>query len=50
MERKKCTKENPCDGSKRWYHPDAVLVGNDVYVLWYKCPHCGFLFSETQPD
>jgi DNA-directed RNA polymerase subunit M/transcription elongation factor TFIIS len=50
MKRKKCTKEKPCDGSKWWYHPDAVEVGNEIYVIWYRCPHCGILFGETQPD
>lgn len=51
-ERKKCTKENPCNSKGRWYHPDAkILEDNDeIYTDWYKCPNCNITFGERVGD
>ena len=48
--RRTCTKETPCDGKGKWAHPQAKVVYNEIYILWYKCPICGAFFGETQPD
>jgi hypothetical protein len=48
--RRTCTKETPCDGKGEWAHPQAKIVYNEIYILWYKCPICGAYFGETQPD
>lgn len=53
MDRKKCTKENPSDGTPyEWFHPDAKCIKS--YDSWtegesydeYKCPHCRITFRE----
>jgi len=53
MNRKKCTKNNPSDGTQyKWYHPDAKCI--DSYDAWeegesydkYKCPNCGVIFKQ----
>lgn len=53
MSRKKCTKENPSDGTPyKWYHPDAKCIdSNDSFYEdesydEYKCPYCGIKFKE----
>lgn len=53
MARKKCTKNNPSDGTPyKWYHPNAKLVdscddwNSDSYDI-YKCSHCGITFEVT---
>ena len=51
-ERRECTEEDPyfITSNERWFHPKAVEVSNEIYTIWYRCPICGLLFGETQPD
>jgi|WetSurMetagenome_2_1015567.scaffolds.fasta_scaffold415385_3 hypothetical protein len=50
-ERKKCTKDNPSDGTPyEWYHPDAELISSHDYYDVYLCPHCKIKFDVTVPD
>lgn len=56
--RKKCTKENPSDGTPyEWCHPDAVDTGRSHDAFYSdddswdekRCPHCDTVFKETIP-